>query len=171
MRRFSGRWWRAALRRQCVPGVVIGVVSGLMLYAAWLLAPPGLAEASQRLSLPLGTRLLYGGITEEVLLRWGLMTGLLWLAWRFVQGRRGTPDMRSVALAIAISALMFGVGHLPAAVALVGALDASGVVWVVGVNGTFGALFGFLFWRSGLEAAMIAHALAHAVHALTDFLL
>jgi hypothetical protein len=31
------------------------------------------------------------------------------------------------------------------------------------VNAAFGVLFGYLFWRYGLEAAMIAHATAHVV--------
>jgi hypothetical protein len=31
------------------------------------------------------------------------------------------------------------------------------------VNTAFGVLFGYLFWRYGLEAAMIAHATAHVV--------
>jgi membrane protease YdiL (CAAX protease family) len=71
-------------------------------------------------------------------------------------------------LAIAVSALMFGAAHLPAAVALVGALNTSAVVWVIGVNTAFGLMFGYLFWRRGLEVAMIAHALTHVVHKLVS---
>jgi hypothetical protein len=37
------------------------------------------------------------------------------------------------------------------------------VLFVVGLNATFGLLFGWLFWRWGLESAMIAHALTHLV--------
>jgi hypothetical protein len=37
------------------------------------------------------------------------------------------------------------------------------VVFVVGVIAAFGVLFGYLFWRYGLEAAMIAHGTAHVV--------
>jgi hypothetical protein len=42
------------------------------------------------------------------------------------------------------------------------------VAFVIGVNTAFGLLFGYLYWRHGLEAAMIAHALAHAVSFLAD---
>ena len=43
------------------------------------------------------------------------------------------------------------------------ALDANLVAFIVGANTVFGLLFGYLFWRYGLESAMVAHALAHAV--------
>jgi membrane protease YdiL (CAAX protease family) len=60
-----------------------------------------------------------------------------------------------------VSALAFGAGHLPAAAAAVGRLDPATVGYVLAFNGAFGLVAGFLFWRRGLEAAMIAHALAH----------
>ncbi|MDB4285579.1 CPBP family intramembrane metalloprotease [bacterium] len=159
-----------ALRPQLVPGLIAGLLGGGFLYSAWRYAPSVLAEVPERLSLPLFARVLYGGITEELLLRWGLMTVLVWLAWLFLQRRRGVPGPGAIWLAITVSALLFGAGHLPAAVALVGALNASAVVWVVGVNTAFGLLFGYLFWRRGLEAAMIAHALTHVVHYLVGLL-
>jgi hypothetical protein len=42
-------------------------------------------------------------------------------------------------------------------------LSASVVAYVVGGNAAAGILFGFLFWRHGLESAMIAHATAHVL--------
>lgn len=112
--------------------------------------------------------MLYGGITEELLLRWGLMTALVWLAWRFLKHRRGAVRSACVWLAIAASAFIFGLGHLPLASAMVGALDANVVAFVIGANTAFGMLFGYLFWRYGLESAMIAHASAHVVSYLTN---
>lgn len=47
--------------------------------------------------------------------------------------------------------------------ALSGALDANVVTFVIGGNAVFGLLFGCLFWRYGLESAMVAHAVAHVV--------
>jgi membrane protease YdiL (CAAX protease family) len=107
--------------------------------------------------------LFYGGITEEVLLRWGLMTAITWLAWRFFQGKRGAVSPGLTWLAIAVSALLFGVGHLPAVSFLIGSLNGPVVLFVVGLNATFGLLFGWLFWRWGLESAMVAHAVTHLV--------
>jgi membrane protease YdiL (CAAX protease family) len=73
------------------------------------------------------------------------MTALVWLAWRFLQHRRGSVRAGFVWLAVAISAFIFGAGHLPAAAALVGTLDANIVTFVIGVNTAFGLLFGYLF--------------------------
>lgn len=153
-----------ALRPQLLPGLIAGVVGGTVLFAVNRYAPAALAAVQERFNPPLLARVLYGGITEELLLRWGLMTALVWLAWRFLQDRRGAPRAAYVWLAIVLSALMFGAGHLPAAKVLVGALDVNVVAFVIGANTAFGLLFGWLFWRHGLESAMIAHALAHVIN-------
>jgi membrane protease YdiL (CAAX protease family) len=152
-----------ALRPQLLPGLIAGVVGGLMLFAIGALAPAALAEVAKRFTPPLLARVLYGGITEELLLRWGLMTALVWLAWRLLQRRQGAPRTAYIWLAIVASALLFGVGHLPAAAVLVGELSGDIVLFVISVNTAFGVLFGYLFWRYGLEAAMIAHAIAHVL--------
>jgi len=155
------------LRGLLAAGVAGGVLGALWL--AWLpsLAPAPLAAAQAQMQVPLPVRLLYGGLTEEVLLRWGLMSLLLWAGWRLLQRGRGRPRIGLVALAVGLSALLFGVGHLPAAAALAGGLDASLVAYIVGANAVFGVVAGLLYWRHGLESAMLAHALAHAgAHAL-----
>ena len=161
---------RPVLLAQLVPGLTGGLLGGAFLLGAWRYPPAALASIQDRLSLPLIARVLYGGITEELLLRWGLMTVLVWLAWVLLQRRRGAPWAGHIWLAIVVSALIFGAGHLPAAAVLAGALDSAVVAWVVGVNTTFGLLFGYLFWRHGLESAMIAHALTHVVHYVTELL-
>jgi membrane protease YdiL (CAAX protease family) len=161
----------SALRPQLLPGLVAGLVGGAALFAVGgYAAPAALAEVEQRFALPILARLLYGGITEEVLLRWGLMTALVWLAWRLLQRRLGAPRAAYVWLAIVVSALLFGAGHLPAAAVLVGELTGELVLFVVGLNAAFGVLFGWLFWRYGLEAAIIAHGVAHLVSHLAGLL-
>ena len=154
----------AALSPQLLPALIAGLVGGMFLVGSYRYAPAGLAGVWDRFSFPLVSRVLYGGITEEVLLRWGVMTALVWLPWRFLQHRQGRPAAGSVWLAIAVTTLVFGAGHLPLAAILVGKLTAPVVVWVIGANGALGLLFGYLFWRWGLESAMIAHALTHVVN-------
>jgi membrane protease YdiL (CAAX protease family) len=93
------------------------------------------------------------------------MTALAWLAWRFLEGRQPERALRPalVWLANGVSALLFGVLHLPLAVWLIDDLEPALAVLIVGVNAALGLLFGYLFWRRGLESAMIAHAMAHVV--------
>jgi membrane protease YdiL (CAAX protease family) len=152
-----------ALEPQILPGLIAGVPGGLLLFATFRLSPAPIAALQDQFTPPLYARVLYGGITEEVLLRWGLMTVFTWLTWRFVQRRRGVVKVGLVWLAIAASALLFGAGHLPLAHVLIGSLNGPVVLFVVGLNAAFGLLFGWLYWRRGLESAMIAHAVAHLV--------
>lgn len=159
-----GRSVTAALRPQLFPGLVGGLLGGLGLYAiGGYAAPAALANVEQRFAVPILARVLYGGITEELLLRWGVMTALVWMAWRFLQRREGTPRVVHIWVAIVVSAFLFGAGHLPGAAAQVGQLTTAVVLFVLGANTAFGVLFGYLFARHGLEAAMIAHLLAHVV--------
>ena len=158
----AGRPLAPALGPQVLPGFAAGVAGGIALFAAFRFAPAAIAEIQHRLALPLLARLLYGGITEELLLRWGLATALVWLAWRLLQHRSGPPAPVYVWLAIGVSALVFGAGYLPAAVALVGRLSADIVVFVIVEHGVWRPVR-LLCWRHGLEAAMIAHGAAHAV--------
>jgi hypothetical protein len=108
-------------------------------------------------SLPL--RFLYGGITEELLLRWGFMTLLVWVGWRLA-GRPSTPSRGTVWAAIVVAAVVFGLGHLPAVLATT-ALTPVLVTQVVLLNSVGGVVFGWVYWRYSLEAAMVAHAAAH----------
>lgn len=153
----------ASLRRQLAPSAVAGLLCGLFLVALVQIVPSSLRDANQALAIPLVAKLLYGGITEEILMRWGLMTALLWLPWRYLQQREGTPHTRYVVAAIVGSALLFGIGHLPAVIALGIRMTPDVAAFVILGNLVPGIVFGGLYRRYGLEAAMIAHALAHLV--------
>lgn len=159
----------AALKPQILPGFIGGLVGGVAIPATWLLWKPFLApefvtraEAFNRL-LPLPTRLLYGGITEELLLRWGMMTFLVWAPWRLLQRGQSRPRAIYFVSAIVISSVVFGIGHLPIASALAVELSVAIVSYVVVANSVFGLIAGHLYWKKGLEAAMIGHITAHLV--------
>jgi hypothetical protein len=165
----NGKNVMPALRPQIVPGILTGIFGGLAIVLAWVVAKPFLsaefimrAEAFNQ-ALPAITRFLYGGLTEEVLLRWGVMTTFVWLAWRFLQKREGSPKAVYTIAAILLSAFLFAAGHLPVASLLGGGLTIPLVIYVLTANSIFGIAAGFLYWRRGLESAMIAHILAHVV--------
>jgi hypothetical protein len=58
--------------------------------------------------------------------------------------------------------------HRPAAVAMGAIPSAPVVVYIVAANAVPGILFGCLYWHYGIEAASVAHALAHSVAALAN---
>jgi hypothetical protein len=152
-----------ALRPQVGPGLLGGVLGGMLLWLSFHYSPEALAQLQTELPMPLAARVLYGGLTEELLLRWGFMTLVAWLLWRTWQGGVGVPSSSVMWAAIGLSALFFGLGHLPAVSGALGYLSVRLVVYVVLANAAFGVMFGFLYSRFGLESAMLAHAMSHAV--------
>ncbi len=152
-----------ALRPQLLPGLAGACVGAVILWGFAHYAPSRLADVLQNGAVPASVRLLYGGITEEVLVRWGAMTVLVWGAWRTVQGGEGQPSWLVIGLGIAASAVVFGVVHLPAALEIVREMPPLLAASVVAANSAFGVVTGWLYWRFGLETAMIAHTGAHAL--------
>jgi hypothetical protein len=108
-------------------------------------------------------RFLYGGITEELMLRFGLMALLAFAGYRLFDRDAATPSARVVWAAIVVSALLFGAGHLPALSASLGELAPLLVVRTVLLNAVAGVVFGWLYWRKSLEAAMVAHVSFHVL--------
>lgn len=157
----------AALRRQIVPGIIGGLLGAVALVASWATArfvlPPDFVHQAEQLNrlLPLPTRLLYGGVTEEILLRWGLLTLVVWLAWKWFQKGTGQVKRSYFLGAIVLSSVVFGLGHLPLAVALGSRITLPIFLYVVTANSLFGLIAGYLYWRVGLESAILAHMLVH----------
>lgn len=159
---------RPLLQRLWLPGIAGGVVGAAWLVSLSLLTPQTLVHTDPAQSLPLVVKLLYGGLTEELLVRWGVMTVAAFVLWRLFQHGEGPVRRPWMWLAIALSACVFAAGHVPAALALTGGMTVPVAVYIVIGNVVFGLLAGYLYWRHGLEAAMLAHALAHAFsHGLT----
>lgn len=98
----------------------------------------------------------YGGFSEEILMRLFLFSGLAWLLGRFWQTSSGMPASGAFWTANLLVAVLFGLGHLPATAAIT-PLTPLIVFRAIVLNGIVGLLFGYLFWRFGLEAAILAH--------------
>jgi hypothetical protein len=171
----SGSAIGPVLRSQLIPGLVGGALGGIAVVVVAALCKPFMSpDTSERISgftrlLPIPTRLLYGGITEELLLRWGVMTALVWATWRVLQKRQSTPGTTCFVTAILISSLVFGIGHLPIAYMLFPQVSAAVVVLVIVANSAFGLVAGYLYWKRGLESAMIAHMFGHLVMAVASY--
>jgi membrane protease YdiL (CAAX protease family) len=104
----------------------------------------------------------YGAVAEEVLLRLCVQT-LCTAGLRRVRGETARPPPGATMWpAIAISTLLFGAGHLPAA-SRITPLTPALVARTLLLNGMAGAVCGYLYWKRGLEAAMIAHGAADVV--------
>jgi len=91
------------------------------------------------------------------------MTFLVWLAWRLLQKGKGKPRALWFVNAIIISSVRFGLGHLPLVRAMAVNFTVAIVGYIVVANALFGFIAGYLYWKRGLEAAIIAHMLAHII--------
>lgn len=104
----------------------------------------------------------YGGINEEVLLRLFVMTLIAWMISRIKRTEEGKPASAGMWLAIIIAAVIFGIGHLPAVMAIT-TLTPLVIVRTIVLNAVGGIIFGWLYWKKGLESAMISHFSADIV--------
>ena len=75
----------------------------------------------------------------------------------------GVPTVPAMWVAIFIAGLLFGLGHLPGAVAQGATLDRTVVSTAIVLNMIVAIACGWLFWKHGLLAAILAHALIHIV--------
>jgi membrane protease YdiL (CAAX protease family) len=156
-------WLRALLTRRPRPivpwarSLLVGFLVGAVMAGILLLVDPYLPPPLHPLpKIGAWNGLLasfYGGIGEEVLLRLFVMTLLVWLVARL---RRRSPGAALYWSAVVVAALLFGAGHLPAAAGFF-PLTPVVVLDFVLVNALGGVVFGWLYWRHGLEAAMCAH--------------
>jgi hypothetical protein len=99
--------------------------------------------------------ILYGGIAEEILVRWGLLSLIAWLLLKL-----RLPGNAAMWIAVVAAALLFAAGHLPA-LAAAAELNGPLVIRTLLLNAVGGMAFGALFVRHNLEAAMLAHMAAH----------
>lgn len=143
----------------------LGLMVGLILLAVIRLAiEPSLPAAGARIAaagaLPLWRRaaIIYvAAVGEEILFRLLLLSLIAGLAVRLLRPAEGAANRGIVAAAILLSALAFAAVHLPAWSA-VGTLTVGLALIVLALNGLGGLVFGYLFVKRGIAAAVWAHA-------------
>lgn len=109
-----------------------------------------------RRDLGLASRVLYGGVVEEVLLRWGVLSVLFWLLSHVL----GT-DSGAFWTANAVAGVLFAVGHWPAYLAA-GCRRTPAFFSTSLILNTFLAMLdGWMLWRYGLAGAVLGHVVTH----------
>jgi membrane protease YdiL (CAAX protease family) len=151
------RAWRR-VRNSITLAFVLGLGLGLILAIADYFVEPMMPKPRRPLPTPppwTGLLASVGaGIQEELWMRLGMMTFLVWLRTRIV--RRTPPRSAVVWTANAFAALLFGALHVPQALVLVGP-SAIVVAFTLIGNGVPGMVFGWLYWPFGMIAAMVCH--------------
>ncbi len=140
-------------------GLALGFLTGIAItfwsYLFYPYLPESIKSLNENIELSVLTRIFYGGITEEILLRYGFMTVLVWL---FLKVKKSGISYWT---AIIFSSLVFGVGHLPIVYSTVESVDNLLILYIIFGNTIGGIAYGWLYWKKGLESAMIAHIMTH----------
>lgn len=108
--------------------------------------------------------ILYGGVVEEVIARWGLMNLAAFFALIFTK----QPNNTVIWLSILISGLIFAVGQLPAYIAAGCTSSRRFIYSFILLSLCQSIIFGYLFWQYGLICAIFAHMLFHLEWAAYD---
>ncbi|MEA3440850.1 MAG: CPBP family intramembrane glutamic endopeptidase [Chloroflexota bacterium] len=151
---------------QFLPMLIGGILGGLVLVAGYyLIFRPRLDSQTVqsmeglRMEMGLPGRLLYGGILEEVLTRWGMMSVFAWLGMKLT----GSASPGVLWAAIVISGVVFGLLHIPNYVIAGSRLSPTFAALMLFLNLWASLVFGWLFWQYGLLAAIGAHMLFHLI--------
>jgi len=110
-----------------------------------------------RAALKIDGCILYGGIAEEVIARWGFMNLVAFFALLFTKHM----SLSVIAASIFISGLMFAIGQIPVYIAA-GCTPTRRLIYsLTALSLCQSIVFGVVFWQYGLISAVIAHILFH----------
>jgi membrane protease YdiL (CAAX protease family) len=150
-------------------GLIGGILAGLLMVGTATAFAPFLtnefAELDKMVNPGLLARFLFGGITEEILLRYGLMTLFVWIGIKVFGKEKVAPYW----IGIALSSILFAIGHFPVVFQTLGNPPPLLLTYILIGNSIGGFIFGWLYWKKGLEAAFIAHIFTHVVIVSIEF--
>ena len=142
---------------------ILGVISGALVFMLDVYVfSPLLSPTTPPIVPSLGSRvlaILYGGIYEELFLRLFILTAVVWFIWKLKQREDGTPYPLTYWIGLILSALVFGLMHLSTA-GLVMEITPIIIARAIILNGIPGFIFGWLYWKQGIESAIVAHIFA-----------
>ena len=147
--------------------IILGVLVGISLFVLdrFVFAVFIESISASQAEPPLWQRFLvsfYGGIGEEIAMRLFLMTLIVWISSKIRRAQTGLPTSVGVWIAIILISVIFGLGHLPMT-AKFQQITTLVVFRAISLNGMAGIVFGWLYWKKGLESAMISHFSADIV--------
>jgi len=157
----NGETVAAKLRSHIIPSVSLGVLGAILVKAldVWFFIPrmPGFSSViSQTKGWKGFLASFYGGITEEILSRLFILTLLAWIFSWFSHTKDQQPSPTAMWIAILSSAIIFGLGHLPATL-VTNQFSLIILARAIVLNGIPGTIFGYLYWKRGLESSIMSH--------------
>lgn len=144
-------------------GTILGIITGVLTTASGLIfkssIPAEIIEIGNKIKITTIARFGYGGFTEEILMRFGFMTLVIWLVFKISK----TLNNSTYWIGIIVASILFAIGHFPVVYQVVHNPTIALLSYILIGNSIAGLFFGWLYWKKGLEAAFIAHIFAHIV--------
>ena len=148
-------------------GVLSGVLLSLIGLAFSSILPMEFEKLGETFQPTLAARFFYGGLTEEIIMRFGLMTFIVWLCSKIF----GNTKPIVYWIGILVAAIIFALGHFPIVYQVIESPTTGLLTYILIGNSIGGIIFGWLYWKKGLESAFIAHIFAHVIMVLAESIL
>ena len=148
-------YWKEILKF----GIIGGILSGILLTFVSKAFQDFIPTELEKFNPNFLNRFFYGGITEEILMRFGVMTFVVWILSQLTKSKISWIYW----VGILVSSLLFGIGHLPMVNSLVENPTIELISYIVVGNSIGGLIFGWLYWKKGLETSIIAHIFTHFI--------
>jgi len=165
----TGRGFNQTLTANLIIALGLGIIGGSFLLLVDLLFLPYFPK--KLLDTALKTTYwenisasFYGGINEELFMR---LCGLSVIVWLFSKILPTTAEISSVSIfwiANVIMAVIFALGHLPTLKSTLGEISRVMLFRTILLNTPIGLICGWIFWHSGIEAAIVTHFMADIVY-------
>jgi membrane protease YdiL (CAAX protease family) len=147
--------FRPIIKSSAILGASVAVIIAILDY---FFGMAGLDRiVTETAKIPMWQRFLvafYGGVNEEVLMRFFLMTALTWIIYKVAKIKSESKYV--IWSVIILTSVIFGLGHLPITASFT-EITPLVVTRAILLNSVGGIIFGWLYWKKGLEAAIIAH--------------
>ena len=142
-------------------GISLGLITGILTTLVGLVfkssIPQEFIELGNKIKITTLARLGYGGFTEELLMRFGFMTLVVWIVFKITKQLNNKTHW----IGIILATLLFSFGHFPVVFGVVKHPAISLLAYILIGNSIAGIFFGWLYWKKGLEAAFVGHIFAH----------
>lgn len=162
----SFRFEKAVLVRVCPVIVVLGLLFASDYFIMGRLIPEVAADYEKGISPAyFVSALTYGGVIEEILLRWFFMGLIAWILVMLFARKKAKNEIPVWIFVTAnvIAALVFAAGHLPATQMFFGRITGLILFRCFLLNGGFALFFGRWFRKYGIQYAMLGHFGIHLI--------
>ncbi|MDR2119400.1 MAG: CPBP family intramembrane metalloprotease [Tannerella sp.] len=149
-------------------GALFGIAASLLVMIISFIFSSAIPDepVGNKMELTPIARFCYGGITEELLMRFGFMTFIVWIVSRITKKLNRATCLTG----IVVSALLFALGHFPVVFVVIPHPTVWLLAYILIGNSIAGIAFGWLYWKKGLESAFVAHVFFHAVVIISNLI-